>query len=367
MGLRVLVLAGGQSQRMGQDKALLMRPDGVTQLDFTLTLARALSDRMPLLSHPSAGVRNDVVPVEDEFFQKGPLGGIHAALHHLNNSEILLVLPADMPLLNTRTLQPLLSAGANAFFEHHPLPCVISVTDSTRHYLEQTLSAINSDLSLKSFLKACDAESIPVQEKEKLISTNTPEQWQTFCDQFSAVNQRETHMAKTFTDQFLPLNISVLTVSDSRNETTDTSGDLLKESLLSAGHNFVTKKIVVDNIYKIRATMCDWIADDKTQVIIVTGGTGFTERDSTPEAIAPLFDKTIEGFGELFRQLSYQTIGTSTVQSRALAGLSNDTLVFCIPGSTSACREAWDGIIRSQLDSTHKPCNFALRLKKVSE
>ena len=173
-------------------------------------------------------------------------------------------------------------------------------------------------------------------------------------------------MAKTFTDRFIPLNISVLTVSDSRTEANDTSGDLLKESALSAGHQVLTKKIVIDNVYKIRATVCAWVADEQTQVIIITGGTGFTERDSTPEAIAPLFDKTIEGFGELFRQLSYQTIGTSTIQSRALAGLSNDTLIFCIPGSTSACKEAWEGIIRSQLDSTHKPCNFALRLKKVS-
>ena len=174
-------------------------------------------------------------------------------------------------------------------------------------------------------------------------------------------------MAKTFTDAFIPLNIAVLTVSDSRTEATDTSGDLLKESVTTAGHTCLTKKIVVDNVYKIRATVCDWVADDKTQVIIITGGTGFTERDSTPEAIAPLFDKTIDGFGELFRQLSYQTIGTSTIQSRALAGLSNDTLIFCIPGSTSACKEAWEGIIRTQLDSTHKPCNFALRLKKVAE
>ena len=193
MVLRVLVLAGGQSQRMGQDKALLMRPDGVTQLDFTLTLARSVSDQMPLLSHPSAGVRHDVVPVEDEFFQKGPLGGIHAALHHLNNSEILLVLPADMPLLNTGTLQPLLSAGTNVFFEHHPLPCVFTVSESVREYLEQSLSDTSADLSLRKFLKDCSAEPLTVSENDSLISTNTPEQWQTFCDQFSAVNERETH------------------------------------------------------------------------------------------------------------------------------------------------------------------------------
>lgn len=173
-------------------------------------------------------------------------------------------------------------------------------------------------------------------------------------------------MVKMFNDYFIRLNISVLTVSDSRTEENDTSGDFLVDSINGSGHNSVEKKIVVDNIYKIRESLSTWIADDRTQVIIVTGGTGFTERDSTPEAAEPLFDKKIDGFGELFRQLSYETIGTSTIQSRATAGLANDTLIFCVPGSTNACRQAWEQIICQQLDSRHKPCNFAMRLKKVT-
>ena len=173
-------------------------------------------------------------------------------------------------------------------------------------------------------------------------------------------------MVKMFNDDFIRLNISVLTVSDSRTEENDKSGDFLVDSIKSSGHNSIEKKIVVDNIYKIRESLSKWIADDCTQVIIVTGGTGFTERDSTPEAAEPLFDNKIDGFGELFRQLSYETIGTSTIQSRATAGLANDTLIFCVPGSTNACRQAWEQIICQQLDSRHKPCNFAMRLKKVT-
>lgn len=174
-------------------------------------------------------------------------------------------------------------------------------------------------------------------------------------------------MPKMFTEDFIKLNISVITVSDSRTDKNDTSGDFLIESIEESGHKILEKKIVVDNIYKIRELASRWIADNQTQVIVMTGGTGFTERDSTPEAMVPLFDKTIDGFGELFRQISFNTIGTSTIQSRAVAGLANDTLIFCIPGSTNACRQAWDEIIKTQLDSRHKPCNFALRLKKVDD
>lgn len=154
------------------------------------------------------------------------------------------------------------------------------------------------------------------------------------------------------------LSIAVLTVSDTRTEETDSSGQYLVESLRSAGHSLADKAIVVDDIYQIRAVVSRWIANPDVQAILVTGGTGFTGRDSTPEAIGILFDKTIEGFGELFRALSYEEIGTSTVQSRALAGLANETVIFCMPGSTGACRTAWDKLIREQLDSTHKPCNF---------
>ncbi|WP_028292261.1 molybdenum cofactor biosynthesis protein B [Oceanobacter kriegii] len=174
-------------------------------------------------------------------------------------------------------------------------------------------------------------------------------------------------MSKTFTDQFVPLNIAILTVSDTRTEDNDTSGQALVERLTEAGHKLADKKIIKDDKYQLRAQVSQWIADDSTQVIITTGGTGFTERDTTPDALVPLFDQTIDGFGELFRQISYQQIGTSTIQSRAVAGLANSTLIFCVPGSTGACRTAWDDIISSQLDSRFKPCNFVLRLKNTAQ
>ena len=164
--------------------------------------------------------------------------------------------------------------------------------------------------------------------------------------------------------EFVPLNIAVLTVSDTRNEETDMSGRSLVDNLQSAGHHLVEKQIVIDDKYDIRAILSRWIADKNVQVVLVTGGTGFTGRDTTPEAVAPLFDKTIEGFGELFRQVSFSEIGTSTIQSRALAGMANKTLIFCMPGSTNACRTAWDHIIQSQLDSRHKPCNFVPHLRR---
>ena len=164
--------------------------------------------------------------------------------------------------------------------------------------------------------------------------------------------------------EFVPLNIAVLTVSDTRNEETDTSGRSLVENLKAEGHHLADKQIVIDDKYDIRAILSRWIADTNVQVVLVTGGTGFTGRDTTPEAVAPLFDKTIEGFGELFRQVSFNEIGTSTIQSRALAGMANKTLIFCMPGSTNACRTAWDHIIQSQLDSRHKPCNFVPHLRR---
>lgn len=159
------------------------------------------------------------------------------------------------------------------------------------------------------------------------------------------------------------LTIAVLTVSDTRTEENDTSGQFLVEALKDEGHSVGDKQIVIDDIYRIRAVVSQWIADPEIQVILLTGGTGFTGRDSTPEAVSVLFDKTIEGFGELFRALSYDEIGTSTVQSRALAGLANETVIFCMPGSTGACKTAWGKIIREQLDSRHRPCNFVGVLK----
>jgi molybdenum cofactor biosynthesis protein B len=160
------------------------------------------------------------------------------------------------------------------------------------------------------------------------------------------------------------LNIAVLTVSDTRTEQTDTSGQYLAEVLRAAGHSLADKQIVPDDIYQLRAQISKWIADEYIQVILTTGGTGFSGRDSTPEALAPLFDKHVEGFGELFRALSYEEISSSTIQSRALAGLANGTLICCMPGSTGACRTAWEKILGEQLDARHGPCNFVTHLKR---
>lgn len=154
------------------------------------------------------------------------------------------------------------------------------------------------------------------------------------------------------------LRIAVLTVSDTRTAADDSSGDYLVQALMEAGHALAAREIVVDDVYQLRATVSRWIADADIDVVLSTGGTGFSGRDSTPEALSVLFDKQIEGFGELFRQLSFEEIGTSTVQSRALAGLANNTVIFCMPGSTGACRTGWERIIRSQLDSSFRPCNF---------
>ncbi len=164
---------------------------------------------------------------------------------------------------------------------------------------------------------------------------------------------------------FHPLNVCVLTISDTRTIENDTSGQMLQSSLEEAGHTVYDRKIVIDDIYKMRAIVSQWIADEHVQAIITTGGTGFTGRDSTPEALRPLFDKHIEGFGELFRQLSYDDIGTSTIQSRAFAGLANRTLVFALPGSTGACDLGFNTIIKPQLDSRTKPCNFYGQLQRA--
>src|SRR5690606_18716148 len=158
--------------------------------------------------------------------------------------------------------------------------------------------------------------------------------------------------------EFIPVNIAVLTVSDTRTVETDTSGQLLVDSLQSAGHRLADRALMKDDIYQVRAIISKWIASAEVEAILITGGTGFSGRDTTPEAVMPLFDKQIEGYGELFRQISLNDIGPSTIQSRAVGGLANNTVIFCMPGSTNACRTAWDGIIREQLDSRHKPCNF---------
>jgi molybdenum cofactor biosynthesis protein B len=161
-----------------------------------------------------------------------------------------------------------------------------------------------------------------------------------------------------------PLSIAVLTVSDTRTTANDTSGDLLVECIKDANHTVIDRGLVKDDIYHIRASVSQWVADEHVHVIVITGGTGFSGRDSTPEAVEPLFDKTIQGFGELFRAVSYHEIGSSTIQSRCVGGLANNTLIFCLPGSNNACLTGWNSILKEQLDNQHKPCNFVGLLLK---
>ena len=171
----------------------------------------------------------------------------------------------------------------------------------------------------------------------------------------------------TGNETFKALNIAIITVSDSRTEETDKSGQYLRDAVIEAGHHFIDKLIVPDDIYQMRAAFSRWIADPQVEVIISTGGTGVTGRDSTPEAVTPLLDKQVEGFGELYRQFSFEEIGASTLQSRALAGLANGTFIFCVPGSSGACRTAWSKIIQPQLDIRTRPCNFAVLIPRLLE
>ena len=166
---------------------------------------------------------------------------------------------------------------------------------------------------------------------------------------------------------FLPLRISVLVVSDTRTDETDTSGKIFAERLTEEGHSLAEKCIVPDDIYQIRAVLSRWIVDPAVDIILTTGGTGLTGRDGTPEAVIPLFDKVIEGFGEMFRQISYDEISTSTIQSRVTAGVANGTYIFCLPGSSGACRTGWDKILSTQLDIRTRPCNFAEMLPRLTE
>ena len=156
----------------------------------------------------------------------------------------------------------------------------------------------------------------------------------------------------------MKLNIAIATVSDSRTPETDTSGDLLASRATGAGHKVAARALIKDDRYLLRSLVSNWIVDESVNAVLITGGTGLTARDVTVEAVRPLLDKEIEGFGELFRWLSYSDIGTSTIQSRALGGLANRRMIFCLPGSTGACELAWDKILQPQFDIGHKPCNF---------
>jgi len=167
--------------------------------------------------------------------------------------------------------------------------------------------------------------------------------------------------------EFKPLRVAVLTISDTRNEATDKSGAVLVERLRAAGHVLAAKAIVRDDIYAIRAIVSGWIADPQVEVIITAGGTGITGRDGTPEAIAALLDKKLDGFGELFRTISYDEIGASSLQSRCLAGVANATYIFCLPGSSNACATGWDKLIGTQLDFRTRPCNLAELMPRLKE
>lgn len=180
-----------------------------------------------------------------------------------------------------------------------------------------------------------------------------------------ASSYREVFVAEE--RQFIPLSIAVMTVSDTRTEENDTSGKVLADRLTGAGHRLADKVIVRDDIYAIRAAVSRWIADPGVEAVISTGGTGVTGRDGTPEAVQVLLDKRIEGFGEIFRMLSYEEIRTSTIQSRALAGVANGTMVFCVPGSSGACRTAWDKLIAYQLDYRTRPCNLVELMPRMTE
>ena len=175
-------------------------------------------------------------------------------------------------------------------------------------------------------------------------------------------------MSRTLADaKFIPLRVAVLTISDSRTVDNDTSGDYLADSVEQAGHLLAGRKIVVDNTYALRAEVSALIADDAVDIILTTGSTGLTGRDLAPEALQPLFDKHIEGFGELFRSASVADIGASTIQSRAFAGLANGTVIFSMPGSPNACRTGWESVIRTQLDSRTRPCNLANLMPRFME
>jgi molybdenum cofactor biosynthesis protein B len=167
--------------------------------------------------------------------------------------------------------------------------------------------------------------------------------------------------------QFIPLNIAVLTISDTRSLADDKSGSTLAERLIAAGHKLVSREIVTDDVEAIRAVIRRWIADEGVDVVITTGGTGFTGRDVTPEAIEPLFEKRMDGFSIAFHMLSHAKIGTSTVQSRATAGVAGSTFIFCLPGSPGACRDGWDGILAAQLDYRTRPCNFVEIMPRLDE
>jgi molybdenum cofactor biosynthesis protein B len=166
---------------------------------------------------------------------------------------------------------------------------------------------------------------------------------------------------------FIPVRVAVLTVSDTRSAADDTSGDVLTALISEAGHEVAARCLVKDDVDQIRAKVREWIADSTIDVVITTGGTGFTGRDVTPESVQPLFEKEIEGFATIFHMISFEKVGTSTIQSRACAGVAQGTYIFCLPGSPGACKDAWNGILKWQLDNRHRPCNFVEIMPRLEE
>lgn len=167
--------------------------------------------------------------------------------------------------------------------------------------------------------------------------------------------------------QTRPVRLAIMTISDSRTLENDTSGDALVKMATQDGHEVVERILIPDDIYRIRYEVSRWIIDPNVEAVITTGGTGLTGRDGTPEAVAPLLDRTIEGFGELFRYVSYKTVRTSTIASRAIGGVANGTFIFCVPGSTGACKDAWKGVLSDQLDINHGPCNLVELMPRLTE
>lgn len=366
-----VVLAGGLSSRMGRDKSTLPALNGTGDL---LENARKLLQKTGV-SQILISSNNREQAIKDEVGNLGPVGGMHAVFNslrsHLAKPSGVLFLAVDMPDLNPAILQKLITVGQSegrpCCYQGAYLPLYLPFTQSSIDYLEAVVSG-EHPCSVKALMSGLRGKQIEPLNPSFLINLNSPEDWQRYQSPGLNKVSAGSVMTAIHTDSKQPavqqrLNIAVLTVSDTRNEDNDTSGGFLAQAIAEQGHNLVEKRIVKDDKYQLRATVSGWIASEDVQVVLVTGGTGFTLRDTTPEALNVLFDKPIEGFGELFRHISYLEIGTSTVQSRAVGGMANGTAIFCMPGSTGACKTAWNGILKQQLDSTHKPCNFVVHLK----
>lgn len=341
-----VVLCGGQSRRMGVPKAELRWP----MADSTQTWLAHAQCRLAAVCEQvvvsGSSELPDTVPG-----QVGPLAGVVAALRRYPQCVFL---PVDMPLVQVDDLLPLVQVAPAAYRGSvFPLSLTASALTLAEARLGQADPRARSVQGLLADLGA--AVRWLNGPPERLQNVNTPEQ-------LRALN--EVNRSMSAMQEFEPLMVAVLTVSDTRSMETDTSGAYLVEQLQAAGHRIAARALVRDDVYQMRSEVSAWIAEPSIQVVLVTGGTGLTGRDSTPEALSVLFDKTVDGFGELFRHLSLADIGTATVQSRALAGLANGTLIFCLPGSTGACRLAWEGILAEQLDSRTKPCNFVPHVRR---